>query len=237
MKVALVRVGIDTGAGGIHAPLFADGTFEYIPIPDGIGVDSRTYGNLVGRRGRPLLDYFPPGRRPRMAGQSVHVDPEFATFTYGDPSVPKSGLRHLRPGDLLVFFCGLEGWDHPAAPALYLLGYFEVAAAGRARDFTERERCALFGENFHVRHEDIYRRQEDRLVLVKGSPASRLFEHAVAISEPGRTRTGRPLKVLSREMQAIFGGFDGRLSFQRSPTRWVDPAFVGRAAAFVRSLC
>ncbi len=236
MKVALVRVGIDTGAGGIHAPLFADGTFEYIPIPDRSCVDARTYGTLTGRRGRPLCDYFPRTWQARMACQPVHVDPEFGTFTYGDPSVPKSGLRHLRPGDLLVFFCGLEGWDHPAAPALYLLGYFEVAAAGRARDFTERERRELFGENFHVRHECIYRQQQDRLVLVKGSPASRLFERAVAISEPGRTRTGKPLKVLSREMQAIFGGFDGRLSFQRSPTRWVAPAFVERAAAFVRSL-
>jgi hypothetical protein len=236
MKVALVRVGIDTGAGGIHAPLFADGTFEYIPIPDCSGVDTRTYGTLTGRRGRPLCDYFPRTRQARMVRQPVHVDPEFGTFTYGDPSVPKSGLRHLRPGDLLVFFCGLEGWDHPAAPALYLLGYFEVAAAGRAGDFTERERRALFGENFHVRHECIYRQQEDRLVLVKGSPDSRLFERTVAISETGRTRTGKPLKVLSREMRAIFGGFDGRLSFQRSPTRWVDPAFVERAAAFVRSL-
>ena len=237
MKVALVRVGIDTGAGGIHAPLFADGTFEYIPIPDRASVDARTYGTLSGRHGRPLSDYFPRAWQARMACQPVHVDPEFDTFTYGDPSVPKSGLRHLRPGDLLVFFCGLEGWDHPAAPALYLLGYFEVAAAGRARDFTEPERRELFGENFHVRHACIYRQQEDRLVLVKGSPASRLFERAVPISELGRTRTGKPLKVLSREMQAIFGGFDGRLSFQRSPTRWVDPACAERAAAFVRSLC
>ena len=237
MKVALVRVGIDSGAGGIHAPLFEDGTFEYLPIPDGFGLDPRTYGNTIGRRGRPLVDYFPPRLQGRVASQAMHVDPEFGTFTYGDPSVPKSGLRHLRPGDLLVFFCGLEGWDHPAAPALYLLGYFEVAAAGRARDFTEPERRELFGENFHVRHACIYRQQEDRLVLVKGSPASRLFERAVAISEPGRTRTGKPLKVLSREMQAIFGGFDGRLSFQRSPTRWVDPACAERAAAFVRSLC
>ena len=56
MKVALVRVGIDTGAGGIHAPLFADGTFEYIPIPDRSGVDSRTYGTLNRRRGRPLCE-------------------------------------------------------------------------------------------------------------------------------------------------------------------------------------
>ena len=235
MQVALVRVGIDTGSGGIHAPLFADGTFEYIPIPDRFGVDPRTYGTLTGRRGRPLSNYFPSTRQPRMCRQSVHVDPEFATFTYGDPSVPKSGLRHLRPGDLLVFFCGLEGWDHPAAPALYLLGYFEVAA-GWARDFAERERRDLFAENFHVRHECVYRRQEARLVLVKGSRDSRLLERAVPISETGQTRTGQPLKVLSREMRAIFGGFDGRLSFQRSPTRWVDPAFVPQAADFVRSL-
>ena len=35
MQVVLLRVGIDTGSGGIHGPLFADGSFEYIPIPDG----------------------------------------------------------------------------------------------------------------------------------------------------------------------------------------------------------
>jgi len=42
--------------------------------------------------------------------------------------------------------------------------------------------------------------------------------------------------VLSPEMQEIFGSFNGRLSFQRSPTRWVDPAYATRAADFVRSL-
>ena len=34
MQVILLRVGIDTGSGGIHGPLFKDGTFEYIPIQD-----------------------------------------------------------------------------------------------------------------------------------------------------------------------------------------------------------
>jgi hypothetical protein len=52
----------------------------------------------------------------------------------------------------------------------------------------------------------------------------------------GSDSTGRPLKVLSPEMQQIFGTFNGRISFQRSPTRWVDPAYVGRAAEFMRSL-
>jgi hypothetical protein len=111
MRVALVRVGVDTGAGGIHGPFFQDGSFEYIPIPDGLGVDPRTYGTLLGRRGDPLAGYFPPRRREKMRHQPAHVDPEFATFTYGDPTPPKAGLRRLERGDLLVFYCGLQGWD------------------------------------------------------------------------------------------------------------------------------
>ena len=47
---------------------------------------------------------------------------------------------------------------------------------------------------------------------------------------------GRPLKVLSPTMQKIFGDFDGHVSIQRSPPRWVMPKFVERAAKFVRSL-
>ena len=31
MKTVLIRVGIDSGCGGIQGPLFQDGTFEYIP--------------------------------------------------------------------------------------------------------------------------------------------------------------------------------------------------------------
>ena len=54
MQVVLLRVGIDTGSGGIHGPLFRDGSFEYIPIWDrfgGRGVDERTYGNTLSRKG------------------------------------------------------------------------------------------------------------------------------------------------------------------------------------------
>ena len=42
MQVVLLRVGINTGCGGINGALFKDGSFEYIPIPDGGGVDDRT---------------------------------------------------------------------------------------------------------------------------------------------------------------------------------------------------
>jgi hypothetical protein len=236
MKVAMVRVGIDSGSGGMQGPLFKDGSFEYIPIPDGFCIDSRTYGNTKGRHGRCLIDYFPASHRNKMAQQPIHYDPEFETFTYGDPTAPKAGLRHLESGDVLVFYCGLAGWDFKSEPALYLIGYFEILTARRAADFSPDELQDLLGFNFHVRHSIIYERQKDDLVLVKGSSNSRLLSKAVLISTTGKDRSGRPLKVLSREIQQVFGDFDGRISIQRSPTRWIKPDFVQKAAEYVRSL-
>jgi len=236
MKVVLLRVGIDTGSGGIHSPLFQDGSFEFVCIPDGCNVDERTYGSLIGERGIPLVKYFPLPRQSAMLNQPVHVDPEFATFTYGDPTRLKAGLRHLKPDDLLIFYAGLEGWDFKRDPALYLIGYFEVLTAGRATDYSENELRRLFGANFHVRHERIYRQQKSDLVLVKGSENSRLLKKAKLISGVGYDRLGRPIKILSPAMQKIFGDFDGKVSIQRSPPRWVNPTLVARAAEFVRSL-
>ncbi len=235
LRVALLRVGIDSGSGGMDGPLFADGTFEFVPIPDSNRLDERTYGNQLGRTGTPLSEFFLPARRNAMRSQSIHMDPEFASFTYGDPTSPKAGLRHLSAGDLLVFYAGLRGYGCDLPQGLYLIGYFEVAFAGLARDLTE-EQVRACSNNFHVRHESIFREQRDRLVLVKGGPGSRLLTKAVKISVIGRDRTGKPLKVLSPEMQQIFGSFDGKLSFQRSPTRCVANGYVPGAASFVRGL-
>jgi Nucleotide modification associated domain 3 len=215
---------------------FIDGSFDYVPIPDRFEIDERTYGNTTGLKQRKLVQYFPKSRRVRMANRSVHFDPEFATFTYGDPTPPKAGLRHLEKGDMLIFYCGLKGWDFISEPALYLMGYFEVQAAGRPDDFGDQETNSLFEHNFHVRHRRVLERQRAELVLIKGSERSRLLQTAVCISVMGRNCVGQPLKVLSPEMQKVFGTFGGRLSFQRSPTRWVDPAHVTRAAEFMKSL-
>ena len=168
MKVALLRVGIDSGHGGIQGPLFADGSFDYVPIPDRLNRDKRTYGNTRGKRGRLLIDYFPSGLRQRMIDQKIHMDPEFETFTYGDPSYPKSGLRLLDVGDLLIFYCGLEGWDCDVPPALYILGYFEVAAAGLVDEFSPSDLKRLFGANFHVRNDSVWREQLGKLVSGEG---------------------------------------------------------------------
>lgn len=241
-QVVLLRVGIDSGCGGIQGPLFEDGFFDFVCIPDNHRVSAHTYGNMVGRDGRPLVGYFPESRRKDMAGQHVHVDPEFQTFTYGDPTPPKRSLRHLGPGDILVFYCGLQewdvdgGWNRNHRPALYLAGYFEVVLAGMARDLDERVLQTEFANNFHVRYPALFRKQMDDLVLVKGGPGSRLFHKAHQISAEGQDRAGSPLKVLSPKMQKVFGDFGGHISIQRSPPRWVEPRFVDKAIGYLKDL-
>lgn len=241
-QVVLLRVGIDAGCGGMQGPLFNDGSFEFVCIPDGQGVSLHTYGTMIGRNGRSHVDYFPASRRRLMAAQAIHLDPEFETFSYGDPTTPKRSLRNLQPGDLLVFYCGLQrwdstcGWDRRCRPALYLAGLFEVALAGMACDFDKKTLKAEFAGNFHVRYRSVFERQKDFLVLVKGGPGSRLFQKAHQISEEGQDRAGKPLKVLSRKMQKVFGDFGGHVSIQRSPPRWVEPRFVNKALGFVKDL-
>jgi hypothetical protein len=236
MQVVLLRVGIDSGCGGIHGPLFQDGGFEFIPIPDGWRIDRRTYGNTKGRRGQLLVDYFPKLRQSKVADQSIHFDPEFTTYTYGDPTPPKSSLRKLAKGDLLIFYSGLEGWDFACKPALYLIGYFVVSRAGIASNFSAQQLRRVFGKNFHVRHHAVLADQRQRLVLVKGGTGSRLLRKAVRISWRGKNCDGRPLHRLSKDMQRIFGDFDGHTSIERSPPRWVSPALTKAAAQFVLGL-
>jgi hypothetical protein len=235
MQVVLLRVGIDTGSGGIHGPLFRNQSFEFLWIPDKYNVEKRTYGSLIGRYGRSLIEYFPPNKQEKMQNWPVHADPEFDTFTYGDPTKPKAGLRHLQSGDFLAFYCGLEGWGWECPPALYLIGYFHVLMAGLASTFTEYEVTRHFSANAHVRHRDLYLEQRDRLVLVKGAADSRLLQKAVKISEVGYDISGRQIPLLSQEMRGIFGDLRGKGSIMRSPPRRIKPEFANRAATFLVS--
>jgi len=219
--------------------VFSDLTFEYVPIPDGRNIDERKYGTTHDQwHGRLLVEYFPTSKQARMATQSIHFDPEFHSFTYGDPTSPKASLRELSRGDMLVFYSGLQGYDFSSAPALYIIGYFEVErvllATSRIDPGPELNH---FSENFHVRHRQVYLKDSrNGLVLVKGGRRSRLLRSAIKISEIGRDVAGRPLKVLSTEMRKVFGDFGGRNSFQRSPPRWVNHDLVAKAAELVRSL-
>lgn len=241
-KAVLLRVGIDSGSGGIQGPLFKDGSFEFICIPDNKGVSIHKYGTCLSRNGIPHSDYFPLQRRETVAQQHVHLDPEFDTFTYGDPTAPKRSLRKLENGDYLIFYCGLQEWDKATGwkegrhPGLYIVGYFVVEMAGMATDFSKRMVELEFGQNFHVRYPSVFKTQREQLVLVKGGRESRLLQKAYRISSEGRDRSGKRLKVLSPEMQKVFGDFGGKVSIQRSPPRWIDSTLVENAIKFVKKL-
>src|SRR5438874_6777082 len=124
MNVALLRVGIDSGCGGIAGPLFSDGTFEFVPIDSDRHRGGHMYGNLIGRYRRRLIEYFPDRLRQKMRNCFVHDDPEFKSYTYGDPTRPKQRLKTLEKGDLLVFYAGLCGWGRCNEPTgLNISGY------------------------------------------------------------------------------------------------------------------
>jgi Nucleotide modification associated domain 3 len=236
MNVVLLRVGIDTGCGGIHSPLFGDGTFEFVPIPDSKGLDPRTYGNSHGRKGRAFIEYFPKSRREQMTSQAMHVDPEFESFTYGDPTPPKRNLSQLEPGDLLVFYAGMEGWGHELPPALYLAGYFKVELAGFAPEFSQEQLQRELGDNYHVRHPTVFAEQRERLVLIKGGHGSRLFQKAHILGETIGRSNGSYWQMITPQMEKVFGTFGGIGSLQRSTPRWVEEPLVSGAEAFVESL-
>lgn len=236
MNLVLLRVGIDTGCGGIHSPLFSDGTFEFVPIPDSRGLDERTYGNSKGRAGRVFAEYFPKHRRERERSQAMHVDPEFETFTYGDPTPPKRNLAQLKPGDLLIFYAGMEGWGHTTQPALYLAGMFRVELAGFAHSFTSEQLQQEFHQNYHVRHRTVFAEQREKLVLIKGGKGSRLFQKAHLIGETVRRENGTLWQIITPQMEKVFGKFGGIGSLQRSTPRWVEDRLVSDAEKFAESL-
>jgi hypothetical protein len=241
-KALLLRVGIDSGCGGIQGPLFADGSFEFVCIPDNKRVSVHKYGTVIGTNGLPHSAYFPARKQVAIADQHIHLDPEFETFTYGDPTTPKRSLQKLERGDYLIFYCGLQEWDGETgwrangSPALYIVGYFVIELAGMAADLPKTTLKKEFGQNFHVRYPSVFQKQRDELVLVKGGPGSRLLEKAHRISSVGVNRSGQPLKILSPEMQRVFGTFGGKVSIQRSPPRWVEPDFVEIAVGCVTKM-
>ena len=237
MDVVLLRVGIDSGSGKTHGPLFPDGSFEFIPIPDEFGVSSKTYGKARARKkikGKkcPLIRFFPDNLKWKMAWRPIHDDPEFETFTYGDRTTRKGSLR-LNKGDLLVFYAGLQRQnERKPKPALYIIGYFEVEKAGLVGTFDKPTLRKYFSNNFHIRHRSklLLRDKKERdLVLVRGGKGSRLLKKAILFANPSPVRKGT--YRLTKKMELILGDL-GHIT--RAWPRKVDEKHTAKAVDFLR---
>lgn len=150
--IFLANVGVNC-AHGLYSPLFDDGTFEFVPIPEGghrkeVRATALpplpTYADLrCYREGAPLLELFPPKLQEKYADALVHYDPNFsnpyegdlAAFTYGDipfASARGSSLRHTKPGDIIFFLARLtpirDGKVYRPDGAFHLIGCLHIQA-------------------------------------------------------------------------------------------------------------
>lgn len=200
----LLRVGIDKGCGGALAPIFEDGSFEYIPIPeeDHDSTESRTYNNTKGRSGYPLAYYVPR----KINDYSMHVDPEFRTFTYGDPTSKRNNLLKLDENDLLIFYAGLTPFmNRNYEEALYIIGYFTIDKVIDFNQLTEKETLKTtlqYPNNAHIKRSYDY---QDLVIIVGKKEKSTLFDKAILISAKKNDKRGRPYHAVSPEMEKLLG--------------------------------
>lgn len=177
MRVYLANVGANSGHR-FASPLFEDGSFEFIPIPeDENQTGGVRYSDLRSHYdpSRDLLRYVPP----HLHRAVCHNDPEFETLTYGDNGEnPKSsGLTRVRAGDALLFLARLEPWadgKRAGEPGFYLIG-------GLSADYAEfvtpqSGRRDRFAKNAHAV------RGDERFFGVAGTSRSRRFRRAVPLT-------------------------------------------------------
>lgn len=214
-QMLFLRVGIDRGCGGQLSPRFEDGSFEYVPIPESQAVaQSRgvTYSEIPARSGGTLLQWV------RQNGL-VHYDPEFESFTYGEPNNPKrSQLLRLQQGDFLVFYAGFQG-PGIAAGTCFIIGYFCVKKVHdvlyTAGEAWPPAHLANLHQNAHFRRSN----PETTLVVVEGDLLrSRFLEKLKQFSDADQ-------RVLPSVEDTV--GFCG--SVMRAIGRWVPSTHIAKA--------
>jgi len=171
MAAFLANVGVNSSHAAT-SPIFADGTFELLPIPE----RSRWMPPMLRLSDLPHLAVHAPGS---WRERPVHLDPDLMTDapTYGD-NCRRAGrafsLRRANPGDLIVFLARLQPAGGP--PRFYLVGMLEVDEV--LEDVSRDRGPGWWDGNAHVRRARATDRW-DSFWVFKGSPRSRLLERAV----------------------------------------------------------
>ncbi|SDG00211.1 Nmad3 family putative nucleotide modification protein [Halorientalis regularis] len=190
MRSVAINVAANTNEPGVRGPLFSDGSFEYVPIPE--AEPTHTDATVPTYADLDLTTDVPEDYR----SHPVHLDPEFAAYpgcdryTYGDPNGVKAApILDLAAGDYLLFYATLAtdgdrpDWAPPEWGA-FLIGQFRLArdplTGEQYRELpADAEARAAFANNAHVKRDPF-----DARVLVHGDPdASGLYDTAVPLSD------------------------------------------------------
>lgn len=193
----IVNVGVNTShREQLISPLWEDGSFFFMPIPEEGNEPNADKDLFPGCSKLPTYREFIKDQKvlqckcvsDRYLGKSVHNDPEFKTFTYGDnPETIAKGKaanlkQYLGQGDLLFFFAGLTSIRNSKKDdyQFYFIGFFEICDV--LKDVTQmptKDKLEIFGENAHIKRGQADSKFFNRFWVWKGSNDSQRFLKAV----------------------------------------------------------
>lgn len=134
MAGILLRVGVDSAAGGWNAPCREDGRFCYVPIPDGRTSDrgpafDRDYAEFA-----PFVESLGVAWPPHLSG-TCHLDPDFSHLSYGDAGGTRGQrIRDcLSAGDFIAFWAGLRCAESGEI-VCSLIGFYTISAVVNAAE-------------------------------------------------------------------------------------------------------
>jgi hypothetical protein len=239
MQSVAINVAANTNEPGVRGPLYADGSFEYVPIPE--PKPTREDATVPTYADLDLDTEIPAAYRD----EPVHLDPQFGEYphceryTYGDDhGVKAAPISELSAGDYLFFYATLStptdgpDWAPPEWGA-FLIGQFRLARDPLPGDAyadlpADAEARTIFAENAHVRRDPF-----DARVLVHGDPdGSRLYDTAVPLSSPSAGSEANGVVTSLSDDSGKGPWWRRPLRFDADATERVlaaDPAAVGRS--------
>ena len=184
-KICLINVGANASHGSLRSPLFTDGSFEFIPIPDPFlkhNDNAVRYCQLKAHNGIKITELV----REKYYNECAHYDPEFETYTYGDYpnfSPRAANLSKLSKGDLIFFFARLVLWKNGKFTKdanFYLIGFIEIENI--YRNITKRPSERILEKiknNAHIIRGECNPIFYDDFWVFQGSNRSKRFRYAI----------------------------------------------------------
>ncbi|MFC6954904.1 hypothetical protein [Halorubellus litoreus] len=187
MSLVLVGIAADSQNASNCPPIFEDGRFEYIPIPEQYETtETATYAS-EGHDDHLSYVVYDGEETASFDDIRIHHDPNFDALTFGDPGKSRSKLLTLAHDDVVGFYSGLTPPRQKRPKHRYLIGYFVVDRVVDFNSLDEEQILAEVERNRQNAHIKRYLSSMDRshledLVIVQGKRPGGLLDNAVKLS-------------------------------------------------------